>query len=329
MDRCNLTLAHHYLVASGVMVIAECIFVTIGAYVISKYIMHHRKENKQTPKLLYSSGLIFLIISLLTILLAITKHSSSVCNDWEWDDTLFLISYYCQMYFLWTVLFIRLYYVFEPTSYKLRPCTVYISCIILALSPFLIILRFAADHVDALALNAEPIMMAIFIFSIIISTAIMVLFIYKLCQMYAAQKENNNDQNPANSKVLSVIIKNSTLAIICLSMNLIDLGCIFYCYFTTDGTDALYIACEFIILVNSLVTFICVVLTYKFMNKIYGKLCGCIDKLYESKEQRRREIVGSLTDATQFTAIEQKDPDDPLESDVNNADDKSEDEPFV
>lgn len=90
--------------------------------------------------------------------------------------------------------------------------------------------------------------------------------------------------------------------------------------FHNRGYDALYIACELIILVNSFVTFVCVVLTYKSMNDVYGKLCGCIDKCYKLKKQResQREIADLIRSAN--------------ETDINDNNvniDQSENEPLV
>ena len=88
--------------------------------------------------------------------------------------------------------------------------------------------------------------------------------------------------NARSNGVLSAITKNTILAIISISVNLIELGCILYCVETSNPTESLYIFCEFTTLLNALFTFLCIVLSYKFFDKQYYILCGWIDKCLRS-----------------------------------------------
>lgn len=296
MDLCGLTVTHHDIVANSVMLGIEILFVGIGIYGVIKYIIYHRNaelQNIHTPNVLYYSGLCFLIISLLTIIFAIFKHSSSLCNHWTFDALLYNISYYLQMNFLWITLFVRLHHVFKDTAFEIHKNTIYIACILIFISLSVIALRFVVDNTDFIPLTGESLYIPINIFSLTISGLIMMVFIYKLYQIYKMchNVDNGNPTDRLTNEILSVIVKNAILSIICIVINLIEIACIIYCSLTTIAPDWLYLQCEFVILLNSLITFICIALTYKFFDNEYYKICGCLDKCCKSCIEPQQDIV--------------------------------------
>jgi len=124
----------------------------------------------------------------------------------------------------------------------------------------------------------------VFSFSVIISSSIIILFIYKLFQIYHSY--TINDAYIVNGySLLSVITKNTILTLFCISSSIIEIMCISYCVISTGSvrrSDLLYTFCEFVTLFDIITNFICIAFTYSFFDGHYNLLCGCLDRACKS-----------------------------------------------
>ena len=133
MDACSLTQSQEKIIGSIALFSLEALFVIGTLCSIVKYVQYHKQlpTSKQPSKLMFYIGLIFLIISSCTIIIAMTRHISWFCITPKLSEilhTIYDVFNYLHIYFLLLVLFIRLYFVFTETSYKLSNITLIVFC---------------------------------------------------------------------------------------------------------------------------------------------------------------------------------------------------------
>eukprot|EP01084_Bolivina_argentea_P310551 537410_1 len=129
-----------------VAVITIILFIS-SVYFNSKFIHHRVKESdekKRLPKLLFYPGLAFLVISSITLLLWCLTIIG-IC--YVYYDKLLIIQliallFYIiiQLYLLWVVMYIKLYFVFRGSVYKLSKCTNVFFVILFIFLPLLMLI---------------------------------------------------------------------------------------------------------------------------------------------------------------------------------------------
>ena len=235
------------------------------------------KTNTKASTSLFYVGLIFMIVTFLTLLLDIivgvykcSTHHQPQYLAWTIP---FLLTYVIQFYFLLLLLFIRLHSVFKDTMYELSRITVRIFKFAYILLLFLVIIgvmlfRFRIPGSFIIAF----IMVLIFIALII---TLMVMYIRKLLKVYKAV---SNTENAETENLIIIITKTTILTIFSLSVTFLTpivLGIM---------SNAKCAECASNIgsttmLLDIYTNFLCIALSYKCFGGAYIKLCGCTHKL--------------------------------------------------
>ena len=126
---------------------------------------------------------------------------------------IFYFLYCMHLWLLFLVLFYRLNYVFKDTIYKLSCFTFNSYRFILTIQPILIPI-----HLIFVWIIGDLQGLIGWIYQIIFTSSLSILFIYKLFQIYKhAQTSNDNDE------LLSIITRNTLLALISISITIIFL----------------------------------------------------------------------------------------------------------
>ena len=256
-----------------------------------KLIIEYRRNQKinRPPKWLFYTNFIFIFLSFIVLSQCIIyglTHCQYIIIDTDTQQIVFNIIfrdlYVIQLYFLWIVLFIRLYYIFIDTPYTLSKLTIRIYSIIFIFSPVLTVLL----SVDSLY--------TIFIVlglsgGIFITLSIIILYIFKLIQVYTRYSEYQEHQNPANDLqnakqenigLLTTITKNTILVIISTLFSLLILfilimNFIFSVYNVKYGYQQQFL--DICLLLDIYVTTICLILQFNYLHTSYEYFCGCID----------------------------------------------------
>ena len=172
------------------------------------------KQRKKPSKLLFYPGLIFFIFSSFALVAAV-RNAMGICfhgtdtNYLEFDHWIYFIIFYgIQTYLLWLILFLRLKYVFEGSMYQLSKLTVRLHVVIFVFIPIatpclLLLLSYIKSE-----LIYTILLLAIFVFIILFSMSLSILFIYKLLHVFKINCQQNS------SKLLKTISKSTILAII-------------------------------------------------------------------------------------------------------------------
>eukprot|EP01083_Nonionella_stella_P112691 331814_1 len=160
------------------------------------------------PLWLFYSALIFVFLSII-ILCKYILYGLSLCSYFTMLDAyftrlfdiIFAGLYMFQLYFLWILLFIRLYYILYETSCALSVVTIRIYSIIFIFSPLLtILLTMEAFYNMFTVLGLTG--------AIFITLSISVLYIFKLIHIYCIVHDN--------AVLLATIARNTILVIICM-----------------------------------------------------------------------------------------------------------------
>ena len=182
------------------MIAIASIFLLITLYGIYHYLKTYKQLSfKQRPrKSLFITGLIFFIISTLTLINALLYDLfylfCPILDDWE--GPIYHSVYFCQIYTLWLVLFIRLYYVFRDSVYGLSKISViayYFAFISVAvvIVPMYIIFHLKAEKFITLPYVS---------LSLVFSATLLITFIYKLLQLFHNMNTNNAEENQLSMK---------------------------------------------------------------------------------------------------------------------------------
>eukprot|EP01084_Bolivina_argentea_P172358 298567_1 len=250
-------------------------------YLIVKYVIAERRkpENIKTPKCLLSSYIVFFIISSLLLLLwplFMIDPCYNILNTIEWATILAIIGsilyLIVQIYLLWLVMFIKLYYVFKESRYALSKCTVRSFIALFIILPFIM---FIAVIIGISMSGATGVILLLLYatFSGILSY----LFVYKLVKIYkdTQQFDESGVINP-NNRILSTITRASLLAFISFSFSLIN-PIVSYIVYDEESYFDDFISAV-IMLMDIYTNVICVILTYGPFTTQYMTCCGVCDK---------------------------------------------------
>ena len=262
-------------------------------YLLIKLFVEYRNNLKinRPPKWLFYTNLIFILISLIVLTQCIIyglSHCEYIQISSDISEIIFNIIfrdlYVIQLYFLWIVLFIRLYYIFIDTPYSLSKLTIRIYSIIFIFAPVLTVLISVNDlYTIFIVLGLSG--------GIFITLSIIILFIFKLIQVYTRYSEyqehqnidDDNDLNLAkeeNIGLLTIITKNTILVIISTLFSLLILfilimNFIFSVYNVKYGYQEQFL--DICLLLDIYITTICLIFQFKYLHQSYEYFCGCID----------------------------------------------------
>ena len=263
-------------------------------YLVIKLIIEYRRNSKinRPPKWLFYTNLIFILISIIVLTQCIIyglSHCEYIIISKDVQDIVFNIIfrdlYVIQLYFLWIVLFIRLYYIFIDTPYTLSKLTIRIYSIIFIFAPVLTVLISVKDlYTIFIVLGLSG--------GIFITLSIIILFIFKLIQVYTRYSEYQEHQNLDNGNddlqnakqenigLLTTITKNAILVIISTLFSLLILfilimNFIFEVYKVQYDYQAQFL--DICLLLDIYITTICLIFQFKYLHPSYEYFCGCID----------------------------------------------------
>ena len=246
-------------------------------FCIYKFIKHFGEEANKISRLLYHSGNAFFVISVITLILAIpidfTCSRSTMLEYW---DKAFQVLYGLQCYLLLLVWFIRLYYAFNNSQFKLSRCTV-MFIIISAIIGFIGLMYCLLFH-DVYN-KTGFIILTIFLIAFVAWMIFLVaLFIYKLVQVYKSVSVNSN--------LIRIITKITILSVMSIFFTVVH--CIMVIITAAiinesslDKETKLHLKMigDFIHLINIFMNFICILLSYNCFDADYKYICGGLSDL--------------------------------------------------
>eukprot|EP01084_Bolivina_argentea_P278811 476479_1 len=267
-----------------------------------QYFKSHKRKKTKTIKTMYWIGLIYIVLSML---LFITHTGGAIhgffdCNNKSKTGELIIIIaiilYAIQTYTLWIVLFTRIFFVFKDTVYKLSSCTKY-SVIIFFVS--VLVLGSIATMFDKSQSVDNLIAVFELFLSICFCTWLSCLFLYKLFKVFSNSEKGSDDV------LLSIIIKQSLLAVISIGMTLFTILTFIMAAITGHAWASFVV-----FLCDQYTNAICVVLGYSCFDSYYKKFCfrchnGCTKIFCCSVVVEHKKSVANIVDVASVTMSEQ------------------------
>ena len=249
---------------------------TSSLYIIFKFIQHRiQSAKKRSPACLFYLGLLFLIVSSITLFLW-TFLFIFICYPLEGDFIISLMATLCyaifQFYLLWLVMYIRLYSVFKESVHRISKCTNTCMVVLFILLPILmyalIVIFFHFDQTG----TGKSIWFAFLIFAAV-SLLFSLLFIGKL---YKIQRHSNVASK--ESPVMIAMTKTIILALFSFSVSVFVAIISYFLYDYKTKYLSMWILNALLIILDIYSNFICVALSYSIFNEQYTKCCGRIDE---------------------------------------------------
>ena len=241
---------------------------------VFKYIRSFSKEASKTSKLLFHAGNAFVFLSIFTLFLAIPFNFNCTNHVYvKYWHRVFQCGFGLQGYLLLILWFIRLYYAFNKTQFKLSNCTVIFIIISLSICfcGFMYGILFFT-HKDKVGLIVLLVCVGMCLcWAIFLIT----LFIYKLIQVYKNVSKN--------SALISIITKNTILFVISIGWTI--LHCIMMMLTVILFKDKPIISMhikmtkDFLHLFNIYVNFICILFSYNCFDGHYQSICGLTNSI--------------------------------------------------
>jgi len=226
------------------------------------------------PRYIHRTGLLFFALSCFTLLTTLLFQIFYViCTKLdEYQGPVYRFVYFLQMYALWVVLFLRVYYLFRNSSFALSKLTItlYAAAFIavpLAIIPTAIVLGFSAGNYLTLPYVA---------LSLCLSTALLITFLAKLLEIVTGLG--------SDEILIRAATKNTLLALISISFTLLVLLVLMSLRIRHHGSGDYSIAeelvLELVVTVDVISNYLCVFLAYKFFDRRYYQLFGGLDRKF-------------------------------------------------
>ena len=266
----KLKCADAEIVISAFHTIITSMMIITVLIVIYQFVKHWKKEK--SASMTKKCGLIFITSILMTLMCSILIFDGKCYrisfNLFQIADTMYLGMFALSSYILIIIFFFRINKVFGETPLCLSKYTKYtIYSFIIALPIYIIV----ALIVYTFCINCVHFILylvVIFLLTYIgILISLVILFIYKLIQVY-----NNNTDNNA---LLSAITKMTILVSISVFVTFIHaIGNIFYFQFNDIYTKWITTA---ITMTDIYTNFICVIFCFGIFRNYYSIICKCCD----------------------------------------------------
>eukprot|EP01084_Bolivina_argentea_P314174 544159_1 len=271
------------IIASVVVILINIIFLLFSISMTYTYISKHyntsrsrtasiQKQQSGTsaqsdmPKLLYYTGLMFVIISI--ILLTVAVPFNFYCDDhWIFDifTEIFSVSYSIHCYLMLILWFLRIYYVFKDTEFALNKCAFYFYFILAAIMPFLMIYSIIILSTDS-SFGLIIFLVLLFLFLIFL-LSLVGQFVFKLIRIY----KNLSHQH----QFIGIITRSTILTIFCLVFSIIY-GLLMVARNVSDYILFRYLRNSFQLL-SIFINYVCVLLSYHYFDGYYAKCCTKMD----------------------------------------------------
>ena len=262
------------------VIIIIAAFSISSLYYIFRFILNRiQTKDAKISNCSFYSGLIFFIISSITLIIWNILIASR-CYDFDEFAyfslliTAWILYAYVQLYLLWVVMFIRLYFVFEDSAFALKRGTVILSICLFACLPILMLIVYVILLVlSVVGLGNVQIVWFLFLFYGLISLAFSFVFVSKLYQILKLSPIQSIDNG-----LLKAITKTTILALISFIMTAVMTFMIFLIGDGVSRHKSLWLLQIMLIIMDIYSNFICVVLTYKMFDNQYRRCCGCADE---------------------------------------------------
>ena len=268
MEECNYDYIYSSLCFTfGVSMIYPT-FKLLRAYIKGEFI--------STKLLFYSAILLFIIIFVAFILDSIgaflyCKHPAITTNIdfiWNWF-------YMLQALVVLEISFLKIYIVFKDSVYALSMTTVRLFAILYSIV-FIVEAISIPLVIPIIAPSMDYIAFTVWVFvwyGVLLLIAWLVSsYIYKLIQIHKSSQAILSD----NNQMVKTITKTSLLFGISLSTTfiLMILINIWYLAFLNPVLEyAIFMIC----IIDQYTNFLCIILSFSYYQKIYDKMCGCLD----------------------------------------------------
>eukprot|EP01084_Bolivina_argentea_P252958 424781_1 len=244
-----------------------CTLLSVFAlFVLFKYLKNTKVES--ATKIVHRCGVVFLIASILALLCNGTRQLFLCFGIYGYLFMYigYLISTGIQLYLLLLIYYLRLQFIFAATALALSKVTnvIYISLFVFLpiYVAFVIIIIIVANNMRAMF------MATYFFLFIMIMSSLVILFIFKLIQVYKLSPETNNDQ------LVTAITKTTILTSISLGSTFMSV--IGNVIFPFVGV-AIQWVCHYISLMDLLTNFVCIMMSYNAFRMYYVLLCPFCD----------------------------------------------------
>ena len=256
-------------------------FTSILAIMLMLPALHRYLKLKSDPKVkkyLFWICLTFFIIIFL-YLLTLIPRGIFFCQNHDTYQMITNISsqfYVIQTLLLLAILFMRLYFIFAETTFALSQATVGIYWIIYSLCTLLFIAAAIAFANFSQRSIASVIIGSAFLMLIIMMSILIILFLYKMTQVYTGVDHMHQNSNPA---LIRIITKTSILASISITLSLLNaIAVILEVLPSTASIHIIFISKLFNVY-DVFTNFWCVILSFSGYNNWYLKICkGCDSK---------------------------------------------------
>eukprot|EP01083_Nonionella_stella_P304751 1060333_1 len=259
-------------------------FIRFGSFFAHRIYLQGSQASESIDYASYSLGLMLGFISVILIILSI-RNMLMVCFHHVMGDTVdrnllswFAILYFIQIYLAWLMLFMRLHI----EHVRFNQCIITSFKVMFGLSPFitalyvtyLIWLQISGFHKED-ALFSSHIVLNVSMFSIlmlcsvIMPVVLVVLFVWKLMQMYK-QIHTFRDMKERDRVdiLIPVITRHTVLGVVYVTLTLLTMAsCFVHVVLST-----------YLGLINIYCNFVCIMLAYVHLNEYYFKTCGVLDK---------------------------------------------------
>eukprot|EP00483_Globobulimina_turgida_P011631 UN11653 len=204
----------------------SAILLTVSVLVMHKFIIH-QENHKELSKILYYTQLLFCITTTIHLIVSCIFYPYIFCNGFIYNGgiivelVIYFASYFILINLFYLVLFMKLYYVFEQSVYRMHSTTVKLWIILFIISPCLYVLWLFLDQVGFQIID----FVVIWFWGIMIPVSLLISFIHKLFQVYRLVEIQSrmmlNDESVMDDRILSTITKPTILALISIPFTII------------------------------------------------------------------------------------------------------------
>eukprot|EP01083_Nonionella_stella_P186754 684668_1 len=244
--------------------------VVFAIYVLFKFISAIREEK--LSKFGKTCSVIFLISTPIALLfwgLISTSRCTGLPHEFLFFPAIFIVLYVTQSITLLLIFFNRILNVFRPTKFGLSHCTtnVYIALFVFELISGALM---GIAYILEMGTIALVLIALFFVTLVILIISLVILFIYKLMQVYKCMEEESS------TMLATVITKTTILFSISVVATFMDYITIFLRTETPNNRVLNWIQ-EYITICDLCTNFLCTIMSFKSFKMYYSKICACLD----------------------------------------------------
>eukprot|EP01084_Bolivina_argentea_P110616 197459_1 len=274
---------------AGAYVLLGSLFTISILHQFAKLMHKHILFKTKTRKLLFITSVIFIVINIV-ILIKCIIYGLVHCDYIQLSDTfqtivfetLFQDLYVIQLYFLWVVLLLRLYYSFLGTTFELSKSAIKIYSIIMILLPITSLITISSQLYSIFIVLS-------FSLSIFMTLSIIILYCFKLIQINRYKSYQNSIEykqytnNNNGIDLLTIITKQTILLLISTALSFITIFSLIFVFLFNSFANEQQTSnlsrqqfLDFCLLSDCYITSICILLQFNYLHSKYTSYCICI-----------------------------------------------------